>query len=149
MSDNLKKQLAKARPSLRLAAPVSFWFIGLMGIFNIILGALLYYYFNGGVDDRALGVITAIIPIGVWSLAFILLGIAKIAALYKNSWIWARRTLLVGVGMKSGWALALIWKSVYQPDNVFLTMLWITLAIVQFMCYVFFLPPHVIKPKGK
>lgn len=145
---HLAKELRHARPSLRLAAPMSFWFIGLMGVFNLLLGTFLYLVFKGGVEDKYLHIVTAVIPIKVWAVAFVLLGVAKLYAIKVNSWVWARRTLLIGVGMKSGWAIALIFKTLSQPDNAFLTMLWLTVAITQFLCYVFFLPPHIMKPKG-
>lgn len=148
MSNGLKAQLAKARPSLRLAAPMSFFFIMLMGVFNIILGSMLWYVYRNGVNDNSLHLITSIIPIQAWATGFVLLGMAKLYSLRINSWEWSRNTLLIGVGLKSGWAVALIIKTLSQADNVFITLLWITLAITQVLCYIFFLPPHINKYKG-
>jgi len=148
MTRKLKQELKEARPKLRLVSPMSYWFVGLMGIFNLVLGALLLGISNGiDINEPPFKIITAIIPLSIWGLIFIGLGLLKLAALKANSWKWARLTLLMGVTLKSGWAVALIARSMYQPDNAFLTMFWVTIAIVQVLCYIFFLPPHLYSGK--
>ena len=144
MKPELKKELRKARPSLRLVSPVSFWFIALMGIFNLIIGALLMLVFESG-DDEVFRVLTLFVPSWLWGIAFIMLGAAKLVSIYANNWRWARWTLLAGVALKSGWAVALIIRTFIITDNSFLAMCWLTIALTQIICYIHFLPPQEMR----
>ena len=141
MTSQLSQEIKKARPSLRLVSPVSYWFILLMGVFNIFLGSAFMVALDDTPDDLALKAISEIIPFFWWGVLFIALGIAKIYSIVANNWTLARYTLLAGVLLKSGWAVALTFRSFYQADNVFLNALWITMALTQIICYIYFLPP--------
>lgn len=141
MSDKLKKQIQEARPSLRAVSPVSFWFIMLMGLFNLFIGSAFMFALDPDTDDLTFRAITQFIPFGVWGALFVALGIAKLWSLKTNNWKLARYTLLLGVVMKSSWAVALTIRTFYQPDNAFLNATWLALAITQVICYIYFLPP--------
>lgn len=145
MSENLRKKLRAARPSLRSVSPVSFWFIALMGIFNLLIGVGFWAALRGVTEDPIFSLVSRVIPFEVWGVMFILLGIAKLAALKVNDWKWARWTLLTGVSLKSGWAVALTLRTVIHPDNMFLTVTWTTIAITQIIVYMYFLPPQEMR----
>ena len=141
MRYELVKELKEARPSLRAVSPVSYWFIILMGIFNLILGAAFIFAADGLELDSTLQAVVAIVPVWAWALLFTGLGFLKLYAVIVNNWTLARYSLLVGVMLKSGWAVALIIKTLSVPDNIFLSLTWVTISLVQMLCYIHFLPP--------
>lgn len=147
MNPTLKKELRKARPSLRMVSPVSFWFILLMGVFNLIIGVLLMTLFDAG-DDEVLKIITLFVPAWLWGGLFFSLGLAKVWSLHTNNWKWSRWTLLAGVALKSGWAVALIIRTFYIADNAFLALCWLAIALTQIICYIHFLPPQEMRLFG-
>lgn len=142
MIETLKHQIEQARPSLRLVSPVSYWFILLMGVFNLLLGTSFILALDANIlSDAAFSTIANLMPVPVWGIMFIVLGVVKISAIKDNNWELARHTLLAGVLLKSGWAVALTFRTFYQPDNIFLNLVWLTIAITQIICYIYFLPP--------
>lgn len=150
MRRELKKQIANARPSLKMVSPVSYWFIMLMGLFNLFIGTAFMFALDPDTDDATFRAITQFIPFGVWGILFFTLGVAKLYSLFTNNWILARYTLLTGVIFKSGWGVALTIRTFDQPDNAFLNATWIALAITQIICYIYFLPPtEPHKPSGE
>lgn len=144
MRPELEKELRQARPSLRLISPVSFYFIALMGVFNIVVG-LAMIAIGLSFDDPVLTVLTAIIPAWVWGALFLSLGVFKLVALKANHWLLTRSSLLAGVALKSSWAVALVIQVLQVSDNIFLTTCWITIAITQVIVYVHFLPPQEMR----
>lgn len=145
MSDSLKQKIRAARPSLREISPVSYWFIFLMGIFNLIIGAGFILTLRDAIEDPAFAIIAQLVPFWLWGVLFIILGLFKLAALKLNNWKWARYTLLMGVSLKTGWAIALVLRTFSAPDNVFLTMTWLTIALTQIICYIYYLPPQEMR----
>lgn len=141
MKYKLARELKEARPGLRSVSPVSYWFILIMGIFNLILGASFILAIDGAKLDETLNVITAIVPIWAWAVLFSGLGFLKLYALAANNWTLARYSLLTGVMLKSGWAVALMIRTLEIPDNIFLSLTWVTISLVQMICYIHFLPP--------
>lgn len=141
MSDKLRQQLREARPSLRAVSPVSFWFIMLMGLFNMFIGAAFIFALDPDTDDVTFRAITQFIPFGVWGILFFVLGVLKLWSLKTNNWWLSRHTLLLGVVMKSSWAVALTIRTFIHPDNAFLNATWVALTITQIVCYIYFLPP--------
>lgn len=145
MSESLRKKLREARPRLRDVSPVSYWFIMLMGVFNLIIGIGFALATRGLNDDTIFGLISRVVPFWVWGVLFFGLGVAKLWSLKTNNWKWSRYTLLAGVALKSGWAVALMLRTIENPGNIFLTMTWTTVAITQIICYIHFLPPQEMR----
>ena len=141
MRDELVGQIRAARPSLRLVSPISYWFVILMGVFNIIIGIAFITSLSELTNDLALRAVSKIIPFDMWGFLFILLGVAKLYSIITNSWSLARHSLLAGVLLKSVWAVALVIRSFYDEDCLFTTYMWISMAITQIICCIYFLPP--------
>lgn len=145
MSEKLRKQLREARPNLRAVSPMSFWFILIMGAFNLFIGTAFMFALDPDTNDPTFRAVTQFIPFGVWGALFFILGVLKLWSLKINSWKMARYTLLVGVMMKSSWAIALTIRTFIQPDNAFLNATWLALAFTQMVCYIYFLPPQEMR----
>ena len=141
MRKKLVDQIRAARPSLRLVSPISYWFVILMGVFNILIGIAFITSLGEFTNDLALRAVSKIIPFDMWGFLFILLGVAKLYSIITNSWGLARYSLLAGVLLKSAWAVALVIRSFYAEDGLFTTYMWISIAITQIICYIYFLPP--------
>lgn len=139
---NIEKQLKHARPSLRLVSPASYWFVMLMGFFNIVLGVGFMTALRG-TDDPTLNIVNMFLPFEAWGAIFFALGLVKLYSLVANNWKLSRYSLLSGVALKSVWAIALIIKTTTQADNIFLTITWITVALAQVICYIYFMPPLI------
>ena len=145
MKSKLKREIREARPNLKDVSPMSYWFIMLMGVFNLFIG-MAFIIALKDVDDPVFNVITQVIPFWLWGVIFFALGIAELYSLKVNSWKLARKTLLTGVTLKSGWAVALTLKTlIAAPDNAFLTACWVAIAVTQVICYVHFLPPQEMR----
>ena len=141
MRDKLVDQIRAARPSLRLVSPISYWFVILMGVFNVLLGIAFITSLSELTNDLALRAVSKIIPFDMWGFLFILLGVAKLYSIITNSWSIARYSLLAGVLLKSVWAVALVIRSFYEEDCLLTTYMWISMAITLIICYIYFLPP--------
>lgn len=150
MRTELKRQIQNARPSLKMVSPVSYWFIMLMGLFNLFIGTAFIFALDPDTSDPTFRAITQFVPFGVWGILFVLLGGFKLYSLFRNNWQLARYTLLAGVIMKSAWGVALTIRTFNQYDNAFLNATWVALAITQIICYIYFLPPtEPHKPNGE
>lgn len=145
MTEKLKREIRNARPSLRLVSPMSYWFILLMGVFNIILGASLFLTLDAGRVSAPLIIVNDFLSYQFWGALFFLLGVFKIGTLRFNSWKWARRSLIFGVSVKATWMVALIIRVLTSPGTIFLSLLWVTVALTQMICYIFFLPPQEMR----
>lgn len=141
MRQKLIQEIRAARPHLKNVSPVSYWFIMLMGAFNLFIGLAFLFAINPNTDDPAFRAVTSVIPFGTWSILFIIVGLIKLWAIAVNNWRASRWSLLMGVAIKSGWAVALIVRTFYQADNAFLAATWLALAIAQMTIYIYFLPP--------
>lgn len=141
MTSELRHRLEEARPSLRLVSPLTYWIIFILGILNIILGLAFAFALEAGSLDSTLRSVSLVVPIWAWAILFTFLGLAKLYALTSNDWRLARYSLLGGVMLKSGWAVALVFRSLEVPSNIFLTATWITISVIQIIAYIHFLPP--------
>lgn len=141
MADTLSQQLRIARPSLKLVSPMSYWFIMLMGLFNIILGLSFILAIDQDRLSSPFLIVNNVFTWDFWGFIFLILGIFKLGTLKKNSWKWARRSLIFGVSIKSTWMVALIIRMLVSPGTLFVALLWATVAITQMLCYIYFLPP--------
>lgn len=144
MTSKTKKEILKARPNLSDVSPVSFWFIMLMGVFNLVLGVALFTTFDSDKFTASLIIVNSIFTFQFWGTAFFILGLYKLYSLYINDWWLARRSLLIGVGLKSGWMVALLIR-IIEGGTVFLALCWVAIALTQIICYIFFLPPQEMR----
>ena len=145
MSETLKQKIREARPSLRAISPMSFWFIALMGAFNILLGISLFLTLDELRISAPLIIVNELLTYKLWGVVFITLGFVKLLTLRANNWKWARRSLILGVSLKATWMVALIIRALTSPGTVFLGLLWATVALTQIICYIFFLPPQEMR----
>ena len=144
----LKQQLHKARPKLRTVSPMAYWTVMVMAIFNLLLGASLSLLVDEGRLSAPLIIVNDVFTYKFWGVVFIAIGIMKIYALLSNRWELARTSLIVGVAVKAMWAVALIVRVLVSPGTFFLTLLWVTVALLQMGAYIWFLP-HGFIGSGK
>lgn len=148
---HIEKQLQIARPSLRVVSPMSWWVVLVMAAFNVVLGLSLFL----GVDENRLSasllIVNDFLTFKFWGVVFIVLGLLKFWSLFRNNWKLARQTLFMGVSVKAAWMVALTIRSLVSPGTIFVNLLWVTVALIQMGCYVWFMPPsaqtNVQEPK--
>lgn len=149
MKDKLKKQLREARPTLRTVSPLSHWIVVILGFFNLIIGAILYF----AVDQKRLSapllIVNDILTFKFWGVLFFTLGVLKLYSLWVNDWSLSRKTLLFGVSIKAAWAVALTIRSVITPGTLTLNLLWVTIAALQMATYIWFMPPQTTLAQDK
>lgn len=140
---HITKQLEEARPSLRIVSPMSWWLVHVMGWFNILLGLSFLLAIDQDRITASFLIVNDILTFKFWGIVFILIGIVKLYSLKRNKWGLARKSLLLGVSVKAAWAIALTVRTLVSPGTVFLNLLWITVALLQMGCYVWFMPPAI------
>lgn len=139
--NKLAKEIEKARPKLRVVSPLAHAVVLVFGVFNILLGiSLILAIYQARVSSPLL-IVNNVFTYDLWGYVFIGIGLLKLYALRANKWELARKTLLVGVAVKAAWALALIIRVLISPGTVLIAMLWICLAAIQIVTYIFFMPP--------
>lgn len=149
ISNKLKRQeLLRARPSLKLVSPLAHWTIMIMAFFNFLLGASLLFLVDQTRLSAPLIIVNEVLSYQFWGIVFICIGMMKVFALYTNRWELARQSLIVGVAVKAAWAIALIVRVLVSPGTFFLTLLWLTVALLQMGAYIWFLP-HGMVGSGK
>lgn len=138
---SIDDELRLARPSLRLVSPLSWWTVLIMGLFNLVFGASLFF----GVDQyrisASLLIVNDVLTYDFWGIIFFFLGIVKLYSLITNNWKLARSSLFIGVSIKAVWMVALTIRTFISPGTVFLNVLWVTVALLQMGAYIWFLPP--------
>lgn len=149
MKSKLAKELQAARPSLRLVSPLSWWTVLVMAVFNVILGLSFIFLVDQSRFSAPLLIVNQYLSFSLWGWVFIGIGLLKAYSLWANNWDLARRSLIVGVSIKSAWMVALTIRTLISPGTLFLNLTWITIALLQMGAYVWFLPPAIKEPKGK
>lgn len=124
------------------------WTILVMAAFNILLGASLFLLIDAGRVSAPLIIVNSLFTYKFWGVVFIAIGLLKMYALYSNKWELARASLMIGVSVKAMWAVALIVRVLVSPGTLFLTLLWVTIALLQMGAYIWFLP-HGFIGNGK
>ncbi len=137
---SLKEQIHRARPSLRLVSPLSYWTVTVMAVFNLLLGGSLLALVDQTRLSAPLIIVNDLFTYKFWGVLFIAIGLLKLYALWSNKWELARTSLIVGVSVKAAWAVALIIRVLVSPGTFFLTLLWLTVAMLQMGAYIWFLP---------
>lgn len=141
--NKLVHELREARPSLRMVTPMSYYFVLIMAIFNIVLGFTLMYGIDKSRLSASLIIVNEFTSYTFWGIVFIALGLLKIYSLVTNNWWLSRKTLIFGVSIKAMWSVALIFRIFISPGSLFLTLCWLCIATLQMTCYIFFMPPNV------
>lgn len=129
--------IRKARPKLSVVSPLATRLIGGFGVFNVLLGLVLYQLRVGS----TLILINNIFSFQFWGVIYALIGIAHLVSLKVNSWKGARYSLFAGVAIKSLFLAALVIQTLeHGAANLSILVIWAFLAYVQAMVYVFFSP---------
>lgn len=138
-----QKSIQHARPLLRLVSPLAHWIVFILALFNIVLGCTLFFALDQSRFTASLLIVNNIFTFQFWGVVFVALGLFKFWSLLTNNWRTARASLLIGVVIKSSWAITLTVRTFVSPGTLFLNFIWIALALVQAMTYIFFMPPSV------
>jgi hypothetical protein len=148
VKDTLQKQLHKARPKLKMVSPMAYWTVMVMAIFNLLLGASLFLLVDETRLSASLIIVNDFLTYKFWGAVFIAIGFIKVYSLLSNDWNLARKSLIIGVAVKAAWSVALIVRVLVSPGTFFLTLLWVTVAMLQMGAYIWFLP-HGFVGNGK
>lgn len=135
MSD-VDKTLSKIRPKLRHVAPMAFWFSAGFAVFNILIGI-------GLLNAKILITlkIAGIIPLKLWGLIFLVLGVFMVYSLVINRWQLTKNLNMVGIGVKLAWWLELLSELISGTSKTpFLMIIWTLLLFFQFIVYIYFTP---------
>lgn len=143
----IKKQLQEARPRLKMVSPLVHWIISIYAYFNIIFGLSLLFAVDQSKISASLLIVNNILSYKFWGIVFIAVGILKLFALKTNNWDLSRRSLLVGVSIKAAWAVALVIRSLTSPGTFLVSIIWVALAAIQMVTFIFFMPPSIATNK--
>ena len=141
MTKSIERKIREVRPKLRRIRPLPYWIIVIYALFNLILGFSLFIAFDQQRLSASLLIVNEVLTYRVWGVVFMGLGILKLFSLFTNNWELSRRTLLVGVVIKAAWAIALTVRSFVSPGTLILNLMWVSLALIQVVTFIFFVPP--------
>lgn len=128
--------LNRVRPRLYEVAPLTYSICWGYAVINILLGAGLYLLYSPQVPIA----VANIFSYRVWGILFAGLGFLGVYALIKNEWKVSKNILLAGLVIKAVWAIALIARSVVEPQSIVITLVWLFFAYIQAVTYIFFTP---------
>lgn len=151
-TSNLHKELREARPNLKLVSPLAHAVIFIFGMFNIFLGITLFFAIDESKITTSLLIVNAVFNYHFWGVVFVLLGALKLFSLKFNNWNLSRKSLLLGVAIKAAWAIALIVRALTSPGTWFVAIMWLALAAIQIVTFIYFMPPSVrtnVQPQGR
>jgi len=140
---NIEKQIQKARPSLKTVTPLVHAIITVYAYFNIVFGLSLFFAIDQSKISASLLIVNNIFSYKFWGAVFIAVGIFKLFALKTNNWNLSRKSLLVGVAIKAAWGVALVVRSLTSPGTFLVSIIWVALATIQVVTFIFFMPPAV------
>jgi hypothetical protein len=140
MTKDIERKIRKAQPRLRKARPLPFWIILIFAFFNIAIGISLYLSFDADRITASLLVVNELFTFKAWGIVFVGVGLVKLYSLITNNWILARHSLLLGVFIKSAWAIALTVRAFTSSGTLLMDLLWVTLALIQIATFIFLVP---------
>lgn len=128
------RTLKEIRPSLRVAAPQTYWFTIGFGLFNILLGLAVY----NTVALYSLNIVN-LIPVKGWGIIFALHGASILVTLLMNDWKLTKYLHYVGVAIKTAWWMALLSYALtgHSPALLFV---WSLLLYMQVIIIIYFTP---------
>lgn len=134
----VSKKIRQARPRLRDVAPLTTAIVVGYAFMNTTLGVLL---FLTQARTRNLVVVNDVLTYQFWGTCFVILGLAMFIALKMNVWSVIKKTLIVGVFLKSWWLFALIVRLLSgHQENALLLCIWLFLTYIQVVTYIHFIP---------
>lgn len=133
---NLEQAMRKIRPSLRIVAPLTYYICWGYALVNILIGIGLFLLQHPAAPIA----VAEILSYKEWGFIFIAIGVIGLHGLLGNRWNLTRNVLLAGILVKSIWMIALIVRSIIVPETTLITAVWIFLAYVQVLTYIFFIP---------
>ena len=125
----LEAKLKELRPSLFDISKLEAHIILAYGVFNVLVGPILITL------PRADN-ISVLLPVPIWGVIFMLLGVWMLASLWTNNWQATRDSLLAGITVKTVWLIALLF--VAMRSNWSVALLWGIFTWIQIVCYVYF-----------
>lgn len=131
---SIERTLKNIRPSLRLAAPQTYWFSIGFGLFNVFVGLALY-----NLKILVTLNLVGIIPINVWGLIFLFHGVSILFSLFANNWKLTRYLNILGVAIKTAWWLELA-SITLIGRSPFLLYVWSLLLFFQVINCIYFMP---------
>lgn len=137
MSD-IKKMIKEVRPKLKVVSPLAAAIMFGYGVINLFLGIGLFFYVNPSPDSE-FAVITPYTPFEVWGVIFFLIGLFKLFTYYRNDWVNMRRSLILGVLIKSIWFFALFIRWL-DGSSIILLVVWGFFMYVQIVTFRHFIP---------
>jgi len=141
--DTIEKAIKQARPNLKTVTPLAHAILNIYAIFNIALGISFILAIDSSRITAPLLIVNEVFTYDFWGFVFIAIGILKLYSIKTNNWNLSRKSLLVGVAIKAAWAIALIVRSLTSPGTWLVTIMWLALALVQIVTFIFFMPPAV------
>jgi hypothetical protein len=135
----MNNDIRHARPSLRQAAPLTFWIAIGFAVLNIGIAIALFRQ----PDQGGLVIETGRFTTTFWGWIFLFMSSSIFTGLLTNRWNVTRWALSMGLVVKSFFAYALIelgFKNGFDAAFA-VTILWLFLAWVQFWTVVYFIPP--------
>lgn len=132
------RKLKALRPSLWLVSPLTAAIVLGYGIINILLGVGLFSYVNPS-PNALFAIINSVMTYQVWGSIFIVLGLFKLYSLAMNNWRMMRISLIIGIVVKSIWAIALFFRYL-DGGSILLLIIWLFFAYVQLVTYINFTP---------
>ena len=144
---HLAKEIQKARPNLRTVTPLAHAVLVVYALFNIFLGISLFVTIDQSRVTAPLLIVNEVFNYKFWGIIFVLLGCVKLFAIKTNNWDLSRKSLLLGVAIKAAWALALVVRSTAHAGTWLITLMWLALAAVQIVTFIFFMPPAIQSDK--
>lgn len=139
MPNNIKAEIAAARPALSRAAPLTYAICWGFAVVNMILGLGMIFLYNAPVPIA----VANILSYREWGALFLVLSLVTAYGLIKNDWHLTRNTQLAGVLIKTVWLVALIFRCISFPPTILITAVWFFFVYVQAMTYVHFVPTTI------
>lgn len=138
---SLTTQLRRARPRLRVVAPLTWSICWGYVVVNLLIGVGLYLTYR---PSSQILIINNVFTYQVWGIIFIALSLAKAYGLVTNRWSLVKNMLISGLLVKAFWLAALIQRSIVDPRTMLITAIWLFFAYIQAVTYVYFTPAVLI-----
>lgn len=138
--DDIKQEIKNIRPSLRIAAPATFYTTVMFSLFNI--GLVVSYPFTFTQIKELQTVIT--LPMWTWLIIFGVYSFLLAIFLAINDWKKLKQLYGIGIIVKVAWLFQLIsiWISTKDPLILLLVILWGSLTWITISTFIYFTLPR-------
>lgn len=141
----IARKLRGLRPKLKEIAPLPAAIMRGYIAVNLILGAGLMSFTNP--TGVPFPIVNNVLTFQVWGMVFIALGLFKLYSYLRNDFDLMKISLVIGLVVKSTWAVALIIRA-FDGGGLLLLAIWLFFAYVQGMTYMHFIPTLTQKDKA-